>query len=215
MGRGIELVEKVAGGRKVAVVTDAGTPGISDPGKLLIEAALGRGIEPVIIPGVTALISALVVSGLPPHPFVFLGFPPARGSERRRFFAENVALPMTLILYESPKRLLKTFGDILEGWGDRHIVVARELTKIHEEFFRGLVSEAMVHFESEVRGEVTLVVAGAGKESRRESEPTDWEDELRVLLEQGVSSKEAASAISGRFDLSRRLVYQAALRMRK
>jgi 16S rRNA (cytidine1402-2'-O)-methyltransferase len=213
--RGGKLLEKIAGGSNIAVVTDAGTPGISDPGMLLIEAALRRGIEPVIIPGAAALVLALVGSGLPAHPFAFLGFPPARGSERRRFFTEHAGLPMTLILYESPRRLSKTFGDILEAWGDRRVSVARELTKIHEEFFRGLVSEALAHFGGEVRGEVTLVVEGAGERSRRKPEPANWEDELRSLLEQGLSSKEAASAVSCRFALSRRVVYQAALRIRK
>jgi len=213
--RGNELLEKIAGGRSIAVVTDAGTPGISDPGVLLIEAALRRGIEPVSIPGATALISALVSSGLPAHPFAFLGFPPARGSERRRFFTQHAALEMSVILYESPKRLSKTLVSILETWGDRHITVAREITKIHEEFFRGQVSEALAHFEGEVRGEVTLVVEGAGKESLREPDPADWKNELKTLLAQGLSSKEASSAISDRFGVSRRVVYQAALEMKK
>lgn len=213
--RGIELLEKIAGGRSVAVVTDAGTPGISDPGVLLIEAALRRGIEPISIPGATALISALVSSGLPAHPFAFLGFPPARGSERRRFFTQHAGLTMTLILYESPRRLSKTLESILESWGDRRITVAREITKIHEEFFRGQVSEAQAHFAGEVRGEVTLVVEGAGKEAPGEPDPADWKNELETLLAQGLSSKEAATAISDRFGVSRRVVYQAALEMKK
>jgi 16S rRNA (cytidine1402-2'-O)-methyltransferase len=213
--RGSELLDKIAGGRSVAVVTDAGTPGISDPGTMLIEAALRHGMEPACIPGATALISALVSSGLPSHPFAFLGFPPARGSDRRRFFALYAEMTMTLVLYESPKRLLKTLGDILESWGDRRIAVAREITKLHEEFFRGFVSEAREHFEGEVRGEVTLVVEGAGKELNLEPDPADWQDELRALLEKGFSSKEAAAAISDRFGISRRVVYQAALEMRK
>jgi 16S rRNA (cytidine1402-2'-O)-methyltransferase len=213
--RGGELLEKMAAGRSIAVVTDAGTPSISDPGMLLIQAALQRGIEPVCIPGATALISALIASGLPSHPFAFLGFPPARGSERQRFFTQYAGQSMTLILYESPKRLIKTLADILETWGDRRVVVAREITKLHEEFFRGLVSEARVRFSGEVRGEVTLVVEGAGEELLKETGSSNWENELRSLLEQGLSSKEAAGAVSIRFGLSRRVVYQAALGMRK
>ena len=119
--RGGELIEKIASGQSVALVTDAGTPSVSDPGRLLIEAALERGIEPVAIPGATALISALVVSGLSTQPFVFLGFPPARGAERRRFFEKNARLEMTLVLYESPRRLTKTLRDMLGGWGERRI----------------------------------------------------------------------------------------------
>jgi 16S rRNA (cytidine1402-2'-O)-methyltransferase len=229
--RGGELIEKIACGQSVALVTDAGTPGVSDPGKLLIEAALERGIEPVVIPGATALISALVVSGLPTQPFVFLGFPPARGAARRRFFEKNARLEMTLILYESPKRLAKTLKDMLGSWGERRVAVARELTKIHEEIFRGSISEAPGHFSGEVRGELTLVVEGAGAGSNTGPEPyfdpessnlnstnqesPAWRDELKALLVRGFSSKEAASAIAGRFNLSRRLAYQAALAMKK
>ncbi|MGO9688909.1 MAG: 16S rRNA (cytidine(1402)-2'-O)-methyltransferase, partial [Syntrophobacteraceae bacterium] len=131
--RGGELLDKIASGQSVALVTDAGTPGVSDPGQFLIEAALQRGMEPVAIPGPTALISALVVSGLSTQPFVFLGFPPAKGAERRRFFEKNSRLAMTLILYESPRRLTKTLKDMLLSWGERRVAVARELTKIHEQ----------------------------------------------------------------------------------
>jgi 16S rRNA (cytidine1402-2'-O)-methyltransferase len=236
--RGGELLEKTASGQSVALVTDAGTPGVSDPGKLLIEAALERGMEPIAIPGATALISALVVSGLSTQPFVFLGFPPARGAERRRFFEKNARLEMTLILYESPKRLAKTLKDMLGSWGERRVAVARELTKIHEEIFRGSISEALGHFPGEVRGELTLVVEGAeaGRNADSQSHPAPelrsfgperlnlnstnegspaWRDELKGLLMRGVSSKEAVSTVAGRFDLSRRVVYQAALAMKK
>ncbi len=236
--RGGELIEKTASGQSVALVTDAGTPGVSDPGRLLIEAALERGMGLVAIPGATALIAALVISGLPTQPFVFLGFPPARGADRRRFFEKNARLEMTLILYESPKRLAKTLKDMLGSWGERRVAVARELTKIHEEIFRGSVSEAFGHFSGEVRGELTLVVEGAAagqnSDSLSRSGPElsniglkrlnlnstnqgapAWTDELKGLLLRGVSSKEAASAIAGRFNLSRRVVYQAALAMKK
>ena len=213
--RGGELLERIAGGRSIALVTDAGTPGISDPGMLLIEAALRRGMEPVGIPGATALISALIASGLPAQPFAFLGFPPARGSDRRRFFTQYAGMAMTLVLYESPRRLERTLADMLEGWGDRRIAVAREITKLHEEFFRGLVSEALVHFEGGVRGEVTLVVDGAGKEATGAADTGDWKDELRALLGQGRSSKEAAAEIAGLFGIARRVVYQAAVEMKK
>ena len=236
--RGGELIEKIASGQSVALVTDAGTPGVSDPGKLLIESALRRGMEPVAIPGATALISALVVSGLSTQPFVFLGFPPARGAQRRRFFEKNARLEMTLILYESPKRLAKTLKDMLGSWGERRVAIARELTKIHEEIFRGSISEATGHFSGEVRGEFTLVVEGAGpgwnadSQSCLKREPRSigperldpaapyqespaWRYELEGLLLGGLSSKEAASAIAGRFNLPRRMVYQAALAMKK
>jgi len=227
--RGSELLEKIASGKSVALVTDAGTPGVSDPGKLLIEAALKLGMEPVAIPGPTALISGLVLSGLSAQPFVFLGFPPARGTERRRFFEKHAGLAMTLILYESPKKLAKTLKDMLQIWGERKVAVARELTKMHEEIFRGSISEAIAHFGGEVRGELTLVVEGiapgpnAGSQSHLEPEDPNpsnrelpaWRIELKTLLLSGRSSREAASAVAGRFNLPRRVVYQAALAMKK
>ena len=236
--RGGELLDKIASGQSVALVTDAGTPGVSDPGQFLIEAALQRGMEPVAIPGPTALISALVVSGLPTQPFVFLGFPPAKGAERRRFFEKNSRLAMTLILYESPRRLAKTLKDMLLSWGERRMAVARELTKIHEQIFRGSISEAIEHFMADTRGELTLVVEGAepgldmdskllldagssapgpeglNRESSDLESPT-WRGELRALLRQGLSSKQAASATATRFNIPRRMVYQAALEMKK
>ncbi len=234
--RGGELLDKIASGQSVALVTDAGTPGVSDPGQFLIEEALQRGMEPVAIPGPTALISALVVSGLSTQPFVFLGFPPAKGAERRRFFEKNSRLAMTLILYESPRRLTKTLRDMLLSWGERRVAVARELTKIHEQIFRGSFSEAIEHFTADIRGELTLVVEGAGpamdskllpdtgssapgpdglnRESSDLESPT-WRGELQALLQQGLSSKQAASAIATRFNLPRRMVYQAALEMKK
>lgn len=220
--RGGELIEKIVSGSNIALVTDAGTPGISDPGRLLIEAALERGIEPVVIPGPTALIPALIASGLAPQPFVFLGFPPARGAERRSFFEKGAGLAMTLVLYESPKRLLKTLEDMLAGWGDRRVAVARELTKIHEETFRGSISGAIDHFKGETKGELTLVVEGAGADIEVAGRPgaapeleSAWKDELFALLSGGSSSKEAASAVASRYGLPRRIVYQAALAMKR
>ncbi|MEN6438429.1 MAG: 16S rRNA (cytidine(1402)-2'-O)-methyltransferase [Syntrophobacter sp.] len=213
--RGEELLARIAAGQSIAIVTDAGTPGISDPGFLLIEEAVKRGVEPVAIPGPTALIAALVVSGLSTHPFAFLGFPPPRGSGRRRFFEEGGALAMTLVLYESPKRLSKTLNEILDAWGDRRIAVVRELTKVYEEVYRGLVSEALAHFGEDVRGELTLIVEGGGSGSPRPPLEAGWEDELSAMLDRGAPSKEAASVISTRFGIPRRTAYQAALKLRK
>ncbi len=210
--RGEQLLEKIAAGKSVAVVTDAGTPGISDPGSLLVEEALRRGVSPVAVPGPTAIITAVVLSGLPVQPFAFLGFAPARGAERRRFLSENSSLTMTLVLYESPKRLLKTLRDILDSWGERRVAVARELTKIHEEVFRGTVSEALAHFGAgETRGEITLVVEGRPAKDASGREGPGWQEELDSMLAGGTSLKEAASIIAARFSLPRRTVYQAAL----
>ncbi|MDR3567281.1 MAG: 16S rRNA (cytidine(1402)-2'-O)-methyltransferase [Syntrophobacteraceae bacterium] len=218
---GSYLLGKIASGKSVALVTDAGTPCISDPGNLLVEMALERGIEPVAIPGPTALISALIVSGLDTHPFVFLGFPPSKGAERRRFFEKNAKVDMTLILYESPMRLEKTLRDMADNWGDRKVAVARELTKMYEEVFRGSISEALSHFAGEARGEIVLVVDGAAPGEKISDDPGDssqsppWKEELEALLSGGLSSKEAAQAVACRFDLPRRMIYQAALEIKK
>lgn len=213
--RGPQLLSRLEAGQSLALVTDAGTPGISDPGVPLVSEALAQGIPVTVIPGPSAVISALVVSGLPTHPFAFLGFPPTRGNGRRRFFEINGNLPMTLVLYESPNRLLRTLQDILSSWGDRRVTVARELTKHYEEVFRGTVSEAKRHFTGETKGEVTLVVAGCEGSGGEEKGKLDWREELRRMLEdESLGVREATDLVAGHRRLSRRLVYQEALRIR-
>lgn len=216
--RGPELIRRIEAGERIALVTDAGTPGISDPGALLIERAVALNLEVSVIPGPTALVAALVASGLSPQPFAFLGFPPPRGATRRRFFADHAALPMTLVLYESPRRLQKTLAEILDAWGNRRVAVARELTKIHEEIFRGTVSEALGRFSEEARGELTLVIGGPDVEAQpdTDAEASDWREELkRALGEGGLSVKDAADLVSRKHGLPRRLVYREALEARK
>lgn len=214
-----ELLERLETGQSGALVSDAGTPGISDPGALLLQAALDRGVPLEVLPGPSAFLMALVASGLPPYPFAFVGFPPARGTRRRHFFSLHGSLPMTVVLYESPRRLLATLEEMLDVWGDRRIAVARELTKLHEEIFRGSVSQALEHFSGGLRGEVTVVVA-PGEPSRTIVGPdknagSDWRRELVELLEQPRQTVKAASEqVAGRHQLPRRLVYQEALKIR-
>jgi 16S rRNA (cytidine1402-2'-O)-methyltransferase len=213
--RGPELLQKLTVGTSVALVTDAGTPGISDPGALLVQQALERGLPVAVIPGPAALISALVASGLPTHPFAFLGFPAAKGSSRKLFFSSHAGLPMTLILYESPQRLGKTLEDMLHFWGDRRIAIARELTKQFEEFFRGTVAEAMKHYAEGTRGELTLVVEGSREGQADTTAQQDWQEKLVSLLaDPHVSVKQATEEIVRRHRLPRRLVYQKALEIR-
>ena len=214
--RGQELLEKITAGASIALVTDAGTPGISDPGTLLVQQALERHLPVIVIPGPTALIAALVGSGLPTHPFAFLGFPPARGSGRKQFFSSHASLPMTLILYESPKRLGRTLEDMLASWGDRRITIAREVTKKFEEFFRGSISEAIRHYAEGARGELTLVVEGSQGEQAAGVEQEDWQEKLASLLENPQQTvKRATEEIVRQHRLSRRVVYQKALEMRR
>jgi 16S rRNA (cytidine1402-2'-O)-methyltransferase len=153
---------------------------------------------------------------LPTHPFAFLGFPAAKGSSRKHFFSCHTSLPMTLILYESPKRLGKTLEDMLRFWGDRRIAIARELTKQFEEFFRGTIVEAMKHFAEGTRGELTLVVEGFREEQANAANRQDWQEDLACLLtDPHVSVKQAAEQIVLQHRLPRRLVYQKALEIRE
>uniref|UniRef100_A0A831ZIY0 Ribosomal RNA small subunit methyltransferase I n=1 Tax=Desulfacinum infernum TaxID=35837 RepID=A0A831ZIY0_9BACT len=212
-----EGLEKIVGilksGRSVALVTDAGTPGISDPGTALIHLALENGRPVVPVPGPSAVITALSVSGLPPQPFAFLGFPPPKGGRRTKFFEEYGALAMTLVLYESPRRLGRTLQDILHHWGNRRVAVARELTKVHEEVFRGTVSQAVEAFREPTRGEVTLVVEGASALSMPKAEAEGWKEALAACLARGETVKEAVEKIHRAFKVRRREVYRTALEL--
>lgn len=156
------LLAALEGGETVALASDAGTPLISDPGYLLVREAVARGLRVEPIPGPSALLAALVVSGLPPHPFTFCGFPPPKGGKRRSFYERFTALDHTLVVYESPHRLVASLEDALEVLGDRPAAVARELTKLHEEVLRGTLSELLAELEARpsLKGEFVLVVGG-------------------------------------------------------
>jgi len=213
-----EGLEKIVGilksGRSVAVVTDAGTPGISDPGTALIHLALENGRPVVPVPGPSAVITALSVSGLPPQPFAFLGFPPPKGGRRTKFFEEYATLAMTLVLYESPRRLARTLQDIWHHWGNRRVAVARELTKVHEEVFRGTVSQALEAFGELTRGEVTLVVEGAVASSTPKTQAEgSWKEALADCLAQGETVKDAVEKIHKAFKVRRREAYRTALEL--
>ncbi|MEE9198205.1 MAG: 16S rRNA (cytidine(1402)-2'-O)-methyltransferase, partial [Dehalococcoidia bacterium] len=153
-----KLLEHLQNG-DIALVSEAGMPGLSDPGFELIGAAIERGIEVVPVPGPSAVLTALVVSGLPTHSFVYLGFLPRRKGERRRLLASLVDEPRTIVAFEAPHRLITTLQDLSELFNQRPLAVCRELTKLHEEVFRGTAQEALHHVR-EPRGEVTLVIRG-------------------------------------------------------
>ncbi len=158
------LIKKLLAGEEIALISEAGTPGISDPGFRLVRRAVEEGIAVVPIPGPSALISALVVSGLPTDSFHFFGFLPRQGSKRKRRLEETKDLRGTVILYESPHRLLRTLEDLRDTCGDRQIVVARELTKLYEEVIRGRITEVIEGLEVRtVKGEITIVMAGRGR----------------------------------------------------
>lgn len=161
------VLELLEAGQSIALVTNAGSPAISDPGFTLVRLALDAGIPVTTIPGATALISALVLSGLPVHSFTFRGFPPRKSAARRRFLAVDADSPHTLIYYESPYRLKAFLADALAVFGDRRAAVANDLTKLFETVLRATLQECLTHFENEtLRGEYSVVIAGAGDKPR-------------------------------------------------
>jgi 16S rRNA (cytidine1402-2'-O)-methyltransferase len=208
-----ELLERLRQGNAIALVTDAGMPGISDPGYDLVKACAEAGLPVVPIPGVTAAITALSASGLPTDQFVFVGFLPAKGQERRDRLDALPTERRTLILYESPYRLRQTLQDFAEWLGKtRKITIARELTKLHEEFWRGTVAEAIALYATrEPQGEFTLVVAGADAPSQPLLSEAALKAELQGLLNEGLSRSQASRQLAQQTSLSRRQIYQLAL----
>jgi 16S rRNA (cytidine1402-2'-O)-methyltransferase len=166
----IHLLEE---GKSVATVTSAGTPGVSDPGFVLLRLAIEAGIEVTAIPGPTAFVTALVLSGLPVHSFTFRGFPPHKGGQRRRFLEADKDSPYTLIYYESPFRVRRLLEDALAVFGDRPAVVAKELTKIYESVRRGRLSELLAGLEENPKGEFVVLIAGQGYNKSEDAEEND------------------------------------------
>lgn len=192
----------------VAVVSDAGTPGLNDPGYELVQAVLQAGHQVSPVPGACAPIAALVASGLPTDRFLYLGYLPRRQGERRRFLQEIAGQAFTLVFLEVPHRLVASLDDLLAVLGNRQISIARELTKLHEEIFRGPVDQARQHFAiHEPRGEITLVVAGASGASNRWSE-IEVDNQLKSSLENGEPPSQAAARLSAISGWPRREIYQ-------
>jgi 16S rRNA (cytidine1402-2'-O)-methyltransferase len=208
-GRAGEIAEALRGGRHVAVISEAGMPGVSDPGAYAIAAAIEAGARVEVVPGPSAVLAALVGSGLSADRFLFLGFPPREAGARRALLGTLRAEPATMIFYEAPDRLATTLRDAADAFGaDRRASLGRELTKLHEEHARGTLGELADRYEAAPpRGECTLVIAGG-----RADEPTvDIEAELRALLAQGLGPKDAAARLVVRTGKPRRVLYQLAL----
>jgi 16S rRNA (cytidine1402-2'-O)-methyltransferase len=217
-----EILDALAAG-DVALVSDAGTPGISDPGFELVAACIAAGFAVSPVPGPSAPVSALVASGLPPDRFAFVGFLPRRGAERRALLAEMAELTLTLVCFEAPHRLLDALGDMLAILGDRRAVAANDLTKRFEELRRGTLAELVTHFSAQrPRGEYTLVVEGRapGSERKRDrnrlaapaelNEPPSEAEiarRLRLLRAQGHNGSAAARAVARELGLQKSVVY--------
>ncbi len=191
--------------KDVALVSDAGTPGMSDPGYELIAAAIKQGISVIPVPGVAAPIAAVMVSGLPLNQTTFLGFFPRAKEERRKILEAVATERRTLVVFESPHRLRATLRDILGIMGNRRMAVCREMTKIHEEVFRGTAEQALEHF-IEPRGEFTLVIEGNTKTTKIESNKV--RDELQRLRDQGVPAREATRQLAEITGLARKELYR-------
>ncbi|OGR29781.1 MAG: 16S rRNA (cytidine(1402)-2'-O)-methyltransferase [Desulfuromonadaceae bacterium GWB2_53_15] len=212
--KGERILGTLLQGKSVALISDAGTPCVSDPGYHLVRDAVAAGITVIPIPGPCAAVTALSASGLPSDNFTFAGFPPSRQGKRRSFLAGLAGLPGTLVLYEAPHRLENSLRDLREVLGDRQIVVARELTKIFEEFIRGTVSEVMTAVaQNKVRGEVVILVA-PGEPAEQAAEPLD-EVLRRLLDEEGLSVKDAARKAVEITGFSRNEAYSEAIRLKK
>ena len=207
-----ELIEKLLLGQSIALVTDAGMPGISDPGYELVKACADANINIIPIPGACACIVGIAASGLPTDRFVFEGFLPAKGQERQLRLEALQIESRTIILYESPHRLRQTLQDLANSLGsDRQIVLARELTKMHEEFWRGSIESAIeLYTIREPQGEFTIVIAGI-----QTAAPVFSEDaikaELQTLIAEGISRSQASRQLAQQTSLPRRQIYQLAL----
>jgi 16S rRNA (cytidine1402-2'-O)-methyltransferase len=213
--RAAELITRVVAGERVALISEAGTPGVSDPGERLVARAVAAGVRIETIPGPSAAIAALVASGLPTERFLFVGFPPRAEGERQQAFARLRTLDATLVFYEAPPRVGRTLGDLAATLGEsRRAVVARELTKLHEEFVRGTLGELATRYADEPpRGEVTLLVEGAPAGAASE-EPIDIDAAIREALAAGKSPKEIAADLALRTGKPRRAIYQLAIALK-
>ena len=211
------LVEKLLAGENVALITDAGTPAISDPGEELVRQCLDSGITVTPVPGACACVNALIVSGLPTRRFCFEAFLPTDKKERALILESWKTETRTIVLYEAPHRLLKTLQELYEQFGNRRITVCRELTKKHETVFRTRLEEAVAYYtEHEPKGECVIVMEGVTQEALKEKEQEEWrmmdiEEHMEHYLRLGMDKKAAMKQVASDRGVSRREIYQALL----
>lgn len=209
--QGAYLLQELQDGKNVALVSDAGFPGIADPGEALAKAAIAAGIKVVPVPGANAALCALIASGLPTYPFFFGGFLPKSRRNRKEQLEKWQYIPATIILYEAPHRLEEVLQDILACWGDRQIAAARELTKLHEEFFRGTVSSCLEWLQVQPpRGEFCLVLA-PGEQPAQEEAEVDPLTEVKQLIAGGMDKKEALAKVAKARRVPKRELYNSLL----
>lgn len=213
--KGHKLVEKLLAGENIALITDAGTPGISDPGEELVKMCHEVGITVTAVPGPAACVTALTISGLPTRRFAFEAFLPTDKKELKRVLDEIKVETRTIVMYEAPHRLLRTLNLLLETLGNRRISVCRELTKRHETVFTTTIEEAISYYEvQEPKGECVLVIEGKNPEDIRKEEKARWEElsieeHMELYLSKGMDKKEAMKQVAKDRGISKRDVYQA------
>lgn len=219
--KGHTLVEKMRQGMNVALITDAGTPAISDPGEELVRLCYEEGIEVTSLPGAAACITALTLSGLSTRRFCFEAFLPAEKKERQEILSELVQESRTMIIYEAPHRLVRTLGELLDTLGDRRMTVCRELTKKHETAFVTTISGALKHYETtEPKGECVLVIEGRSLQERKKEEQEAWEkisipEHMERYLSQGIDKKEAMKLVAKDRGIGKRDVYRELLKFQE
>jgi len=208
--RSDEVIQKINSGKSVALISDAGTPGISDPGNVLIRKAIEEGIDVVPVPGPSAFVSALCISGFSTEEFVFIGFLPAKQSQRLKALKELSFEKRTLVIYEAPHRIRETALDMSEIFLRRRAVIVKELTKLYEEIIRGDVSEIAGRLEnSKIAGEYVIGVEGRQEEKTHNTD--DAMKEIKLLIKKGIRRKDAVSQIAEEYGLSKKVLYDKSL----
>ncbi len=211
--KGRQLIEQLLSGKNIAVITDAGMPGISDPGEEMVKMAYEAGVPVTVLPGACACVTALTLSGLTTRRFCFEAFLPTDKKERKDVLAELADETRTIVLYEAPHRLVKTLAELMEVLGNRRLTICRELTKKHEEAFRTTFSDALAFYETnEPKGECVLVIEGADREELRRAEQESFaelslEEHMERYLSRGMSKKDAMKAVAADRGVSKREIY--------
>lgn len=202
------LIDLLKSGHSLAQVSDAGLPSISDPGHDLVKAAIEEDIAVIALPGASAGITALIASGLVPQPHIFYGFLPRKSGQQKAFFQQKKSYPETQIFYESPYRLADTLENMFEVYGDRQVVVVRELTKLYEEYQRGAISEVLAHIkETPLKGECLLIVSGNEDDSLPSTDQVDLKAEVEKEIALGLKPNQAIKEVAKRYQLRKQSVY--------
>lgn len=212
-----DLIEKLKEGKNIALVTDAGTPGISDPGSVIIRECIEEGISFEVLPGATAITTALIYSGMDTTAFIFKGFLPRENKEKKLLVEDLIDRRETIIFYEAPHRLLETLEFLLQSFGNRKISICRELTKIYEEILRLTIEEAIIYYkEKEPRGEYVLVLQGKSEEEIQKEKREEWEnlsieEHIKKYIQIGYTKKESIKKVAKERNLSKSEVYKYSL----